>query len=558
MSISTIVDAAVATVAVIAAVLAVRSVIRARTLAARLLEILLALVLVVAVLTAWAVWGHRPMRMIFCRLGASAAFCPQSGRSGPDSRNAASATGLTLRDYDTAEDSMPLLKRALAAEPFGKIEAAANAGDGEALYLTAIAKWRGIATKPDAAAARNEMRRAAATGFKRAIMAYGVMLDAGVGGPRDTGEAVSWWKTGAEANCIPCEVELGHYYAYEAPAPDFHAARGHFERAAAAGNVAAMDELAILAMSGRGQPADQAAASKLYEKAAAGGSARAMDMIAQDYRDGVNYPRDKAKALALFRKAAALGNGDAAVAAADMLSNGDGVAKDLNAAAALLSEASDSGNWLASVRLALLLIDRKIAAMPGKDPEAMAVDGDLHGYPDALYALTSDLRLGRNGWPKDLAHAAALARPALDRASKRPIGEEGAYPLWQKLFSDALEQALLDGAAPQSHPGEIAELERRFGVFSKPIKVFTVPVKCNGAAQPFSLYIWDAPDAPVPTDAQMEWAEKARRCVMPPDVRTSFEKLFDIAKRNHVSFSDLAVEALDKVQKAKGAANAAK
>ncbi len=58
------------------------------------------------------------------------------------------------------------------------------------------------------------------------------------------------------------------------------------------------------------------------------------------------------------------------------------------------------------------------------------------------------------------------------------------------------------------------------------------------------MYIWDAEESIIPLNNQFEWIEKARGCTVAPDIKDSFNKLFNIAKENNVSFEDLAVYAL--------------
>ena len=89
------------------------------------------------------------------------------------------------------------------------------------------------------------------------------------------------------------------------------------------------------------------------------------------------------------------------------------------------------------------------------------------------------------------------------------------------------------------------------------MKRFTVPTDFNGVSHPFHIYIWDAPNAPVPTDAQFDWVEQARGGRVPEDVRESFRKLHKIAKDNNVSFQDLAVYALGAAQQERAAGTAA-
>lgn len=456
--------------------------------------------------------------------------------------------GITSTEFLTADDGTPLVRRVLETRSIADIEAAARTGDGQAQYVLGIAKWIGIRTAIDLPAARGYLREAVLNGSERAILAYGNMLYLGVGGPKSVDEAVDWWRTGDRRGNAPCTFRIGQYLAFDVPANErsFAKARPYFERAAKQGHVGAEAELADDVWFGRDRPVDRAAALKLFEQAKAHGSTRAIRRLADAYRHGIVYPADKPRALELLRDAARRDDQVAVIDAARMLIEGEAGKPDPQEAARLLEQAVDRGDWQAADLLAGMLIKRKVSS-PHRDPIALARSAEEHGFPEALIALVSFLREGSNGWPKDPKRAVELARPALARARQRPLSEEGAWPVYQKELGYHIQKAIAEGVG--ATPGEAQDLERRFGKLELGMKKFSFPVDCDGIKTPFDIYLWDAPEAPVPTDDQIEWIEKARGCKVDPEVSKSFRKLFELAKQHKVSFMELCVYAINEVNK---------
>ena len=81
--------------------------------------------------------------------------------------------------------------------------------------------------------------------------------------------------------------------------------------AAAAGDAAAVSEVASRAAEGRGLPPDPALAARLFEKAAAAGLVPAQYRLGSLYEKGLGVGRDPAKAKAWYEKAAERGNAKA-------------------------------------------------------------------------------------------------------------------------------------------------------------------------------------------------------------------------------------------------------
>jgi hypothetical protein len=79
------------------------------------------------------------------------------------------------------------------------------------------------------------------------------------------------------------------------------------------------------------------------------------------------------------------------------------------------------------------------------------------------------------------------------------------------------------------------------------MKRFTIPCDFGGQKAPFHVYI-GKPVPGHPLKYQAAWLRAERGGQIPDDVMESFQKLYDIAKENNVSFEELCVYALSNAQ----------
>lgn len=77
------------------------------------------------------------------------------------------------------------------------------------------------------------------------------------------------------------------------------------------------------------------------------------------------------------------------------------------------------------------------------------------------------------------------------------------------------------------------------------MKKFTVPCAFGGVTAPFSIYIGNPEPQHHPVHFQSEWLTKHRGGVIPSSVMDSISRLYDLAKKNNVSFEELCVYALN-------------
>jgi hypothetical protein len=76
------------------------------------------------------------------------------------------------------------------------------------------------------------------------------------------------------------------------------------------------------------------------------------------------------------------------------------------------------------------------------------------------------------------------------------------------------------------------------------MKKFTVPCDFGGSRSPFTIYIGEPEPQHHPLHFQSEWLSKNRGGVIPGEVMDSISKLFELSKKNNVSFEELCVYAL--------------
>ena len=76
------------------------------------------------------------------------------------------------------------------------------------------------------------------------------------------------------------------------------------------------------------------------------------------------------------------------------------------------------------------------------------------------------------------------------------------------------------------------------------VKRFTVPCDFGGVKSPFTIYIGAPEPQHHPLHFQAEWLSKNRGGTIPGDVMDSISKLFELSKKNNVSFEELCEYAL--------------
>lgn len=67
----------------------------------------------------------------------------------------------------------------------------------------------------------------------------------------------------------------------------------------------------------------------------------------------------------------------------------------------------------------------------------------------------------------------------------------------------------------------------------------------GGQTAPFSFYIGDPEPKNHPIQFQTEWLSKHRGGSVPPEVTKSLQDLYDLSRKNNVSFEELCAYALE-------------
>ncbi|MDQ0468720.1 caspase family protein [Labrys wisconsinensis] len=133
-------------------------------------------------------------------------------------------------------------------------------------------------------------------------------------------------------------------------------ARANREKAAAAGSVSAMTDLALMLETGEGGPRDVGRAVALFDQAAAAGNVVAMRDVAIEFEKGVGRPRDAAQAALWYRKAADTGDPQAMGFLATLYLQGTGVPKDAGQAKVWLDKLLETEHTPTMLRVGYVLL----------------------------------------------------------------------------------------------------------------------------------------------------------------------------------------------------------
>jgi TPR repeat protein len=140
--------------------------------------------------------------------------------------------------------------------------------DATALYLRALALFRGEGVKQDFAAARRLHAEAAERGVLDAQFELSLLLAQGIGGKRDARGAARWEAKAAAAGHSRACLNLASRLASKKK-PDYTGAIQWYERAADGGSAEAAARLCKMYLLGQGLTRDEATAKRWFERAAA-------------------------------------------------------------------------------------------------------------------------------------------------------------------------------------------------------------------------------------------------------------------------------------------------
>lgn len=341
-----------------------------------------------------------------------------------------------------------------------------------------------------------------------------------------------------------------------------------FAKAAEANYAPAMIESAIALADNRGVDRDPQRALQLLNAVSQRGSAEAMYYIGNLYRQGrtvhqrrgLDLPANDSEALIWYARAAELGHRNAQVRLASMLMNGQGVpAAQRDAAGRYWRLAAQNGSEHAQRQLASLLRDGKIPFRPdigGEELihlyEASVARGDWQAAMDFAKLHRSGFFVGDNQIiQRDPGKTVVLYDRAIEIAKRADRDHADAEPDHEVLpvfeiieMHEKGETIRSDGSKAASDE-RIAALKAEYGDGSRR-RYFRVPtVNCPQSMQYYWVLVWDSPKRESPTEAQFDWFERnaeaqLRRpdCKIEKTVRDEFQKQFDRAQKEKISFAD--------------------
>ena len=162
-----------------------------------------------------------------------------------------------------------------------------------------------------------------------AQMRLGGMYYKGEGVTKDYGQAVNWFRKGAEQGNADAQMCLGYmYYQGEGVTKDYGQAVIWYRKAAEQGNADAQWRLAAMYYNGEGITKDYGQAVNWFRKGAEQGNADAQRNLALMYYRGQGVVQNYDQAFKWTRKAAEQGNAQGQAMLADMYENEIGVSKN--------------------------------------------------------------------------------------------------------------------------------------------------------------------------------------------------------------------------------------
>ena len=237
----------------------------------------------------------------------------------------------------------------------------------------------GDGVEKDPSRAAELLSEASDLGDAQAASSLGYMLMVGEGIPADHPAAEAQLRRAADAGIATAMCNLGVLLSDTAPDESV----SWFVRAAEAGSLRAVKNLAAAYSSGSGVPLDKGRAAEYYRRASDLGDADSMCVLASMLRNGDGVPVDKPGAAELYRRAADQGDSEAQYDLAFMLDAGEGIPQDRAEAERLFRLSADQGDTDACLCLGGILYERG----DYEGAEGYFTDAALKGEVKAMYNL---------------------------------------------------------------------------------------------------------------------------------------------------------------------------
>jgi TPR repeat protein len=199
---------------------------------------------------------------------------------------------------------------------------------------------------------------------------------------------------------------------------DVAAAARWFKASAEAGHSGGMVNWALCRLNGFGTEKDEAAGFRWLQQAANKGSATGMGMLAEAYLRGRGAPTDPRQAAGWLQKAVDAGDGPSISQLADLYERGQGVPRDARRAFSLYQRAATAGDTDAMVRLGYAYEDGEAVAKDEVQAATWYQRAAELGNSEGMSSLAVMLENGA-GLPQDYARAADYYRLAANAGDAR-------------------------------------------------------------------------------------------------------------------------------------------
>jgi TPR repeat protein len=235
----------------------------------------------------------------------------------------------------------------------------------------------------------------------------------------DYAAAARDWNTAAKSGNGAAMYNLGVMSLTGKGAPkDVAAAAKWFKASADAGHSGGMVNWALCRLNGFGTPKDEADGFRWLQKAADKGSANAMGMLAEAYLRGRGVGQDPRQAAGWLQKAVDAGDGPSIAQLADLYERGQGVGRDPRRSFTLYERAAVAGDTDAMVHLGYAYEDGEAVRKDQIQAATWYQRAAEAGNSEGMSSLAVMLENG-TGLPQDYARAAEYYRLAANAGDAR-------------------------------------------------------------------------------------------------------------------------------------------
>lgn len=259
--------------------------------------------------------------------------------------------------YSQAHEAGALAELGLTENPMKMIgkarlqSAAACKIDQSATFARANTAF----TANDHATALREFLTLDQCGDARAQHRIGDMHYAGLGVPRNLGEARDWYLKAAKQGHQEAQFNLGViYFGGMGVTQDYAEARKWYSKAAQQGHANAQNALGAMLNGGLGGPRNSGEAASWFLKSAEQGFAQAQNNLGIAYASGNGMPQNFAEAAKWYKRAAEQGLAQAQFHLAGLYRRGEGVTRDETEAFHWYAKAAKQGDAEAQYNLGLV------------------------------------------------------------------------------------------------------------------------------------------------------------------------------------------------------------